>query len=134
MFCVDGGNRSREGDWTCGSCNNTNFAWRNECNRCKEPKSGGGGGGGGGPPADNFRSGPPPNRGGNNNNDQFALIFNRKRKLLKLIVKNRISFSFEIQEALVDVVMVLCAVEMIAEMTDNVRINHFTQMNEIFVT
>ncbi|TMW53983.1 hypothetical protein DOY81_000915, partial [Sarcophaga bullata] len=44
----------REGDWKCSSCNNTNFAWRNECNRCKTPKSGdesgnsrGGGGYGG---------------------------------------------------------------------------------------
>ncbi|XP_075157424.1 FUS RNA binding protein cabeza isoform X2 [Haematobia irritans] len=49
-----GGNNNvapREGDWRCSSCNNTNFAWRNECNRCKTPKSdedGGGGGRGGG--------------------------------------------------------------------------------------
>uniref|UniRef100_T1PCA3 Protein-tyrosine phosphatase n=1 Tax=Musca domestica TaxID=7370 RepID=T1PCA3_MUSDO len=63
-----GGNNNvapREGDWRCSSCNNTNFAWRNECNRCKTPKGdddggnnagggrggggyGGGGGGGGG--------------------------------------------------------------------------------------
>lgn len=60
-----GGRNQRDGDWTCSSCNNTNFAWRNECNRCKEPKAGGGGGGG--PPSDgngggNFRSG-----GGNPN-------------------------------------------------------------------
>lgn len=39
-----GGGRGREGDWTCGSCSNTNFAWRNECNRCKEPKQEGAGG------------------------------------------------------------------------------------------
>ncbi|XP_055613426.1 RNA-binding protein cabeza isoform X3 [Uranotaenia lowii] len=47
-----GGVQEREGDWTCGECKNKNFAWRNECNRCKAPKgdgaSGGGGGGGGG--------------------------------------------------------------------------------------
>ena len=33
------------------SCGNTNFAWRNECNKCQTPKpesAGGGGGGGGG--------------------------------------------------------------------------------------
>ena len=32
------------------SCGNTNFAWRNECNKCQTPKpeSAGGGGGGGG--------------------------------------------------------------------------------------
>lgn len=29
-----GGNvQPRDGDWKCSSCNNTNFAWRNECNR-----------------------------------------------------------------------------------------------------
>lgn len=30
-----GGNnmQEREGDWTCGQCNNNNFSWRNECNR-----------------------------------------------------------------------------------------------------
>ncbi|XP_045473618.1 RNA-binding protein cabeza isoform X4 [Harmonia axyridis] len=44
---------SRDGDWKCPNpdCNNTNFAWRNQCNRCNEPKpdsAGGGGGGGGG--------------------------------------------------------------------------------------
>lgn len=33
----------REGDWRCPNdeCNNNNFAWRNECNRCKAPKPGG---------------------------------------------------------------------------------------------
>jgi len=28
----------RDGDWHCGSCQNTNFARRTECNRCKEPR------------------------------------------------------------------------------------------------
>lgn len=29
-----GGNvQPRDGDWKCSSCNNTNFSWRNECNR-----------------------------------------------------------------------------------------------------
>ncbi|KAG5670345.1 hypothetical protein PVAND_000619 [Polypedilum vanderplanki] len=45
------GGQHREGDWICSECSNKNFAWRNECNRCKEPKgdnagsapSGGGG-------------------------------------------------------------------------------------------
>lgn len=56
----------REGDWRCSSCSNTNFAWRDQCNRyvflilwnymlykkfkilfrCKTPKDGAGGGGG----------------------------------------------------------------------------------------
>lgn len=46
---ADRGNlQEREGDWICTSCSNKNFAWRNECNRCKEAKAGGGGGGGGG--------------------------------------------------------------------------------------
>lgn len=51
-----GGGRGREGDWTCQSCNNTNFAWRNECNRCKEPKSG--------------ESGTPPASGGYSSGDR----------------------------------------------------------------
>lgn len=25
----------RPNDWVCGMCNNVNFHWRNECNRCK---------------------------------------------------------------------------------------------------
>ena len=29
-------------------CDNNNFSWRNECNRCKTPRADGGGGGGGG--------------------------------------------------------------------------------------
>ena len=30
------------------SCGNTNFAWRNECNKCQTPKPDGAGAGGGG--------------------------------------------------------------------------------------
>lgn len=29
----------REGDWICKNCNNLNFAFRMECNRCKLPKN-----------------------------------------------------------------------------------------------
>ena len=29
------------------NCGNQNFAWRNECNRCKTPRADGGGDGGG---------------------------------------------------------------------------------------
>ena len=28
----------RTGDWICKNCKNLNFAFRNECNRCKMPK------------------------------------------------------------------------------------------------
>lgn len=28
----------RTGDWICKNCHNLNFAFRNECNRCKLPK------------------------------------------------------------------------------------------------
>lgn len=46
-----GGGQSREGDWICSGCSNKNFAWRNECNRCKEPKADDGGSSGSrGPP------------------------------------------------------------------------------------
>ena len=63
----------RQGDWRCPGCNNNNFSWRDQCNRCKSPRPddigmpsgpGGGGGGGGdhrrppGPPMD--RRGIPP--------------------------------------------------------------------------
>ena len=30
--------RERSGDWICQQCRNLNFAFRNECNRCKLPK------------------------------------------------------------------------------------------------
>ena len=35
-----GGDGGRQGDWRCPepSCNNNNFSWRNECNRCKAPR------------------------------------------------------------------------------------------------
>ncbi|MDC0528168.1 hypothetical protein OAO11_03625, partial [Candidatus Poseidoniaceae archaeon] len=31
------------GDWDCPKCNNNNFAFRQECNRCGEPRGNGGG-------------------------------------------------------------------------------------------
>lgn len=53
----------RPNDWGCESCGNTNFSFRQECNRCHTPRGGGvsfgpmprgamggGRGGGGGPP------------------------------------------------------------------------------------
>lgn len=33
-----GSGQEREGDWICSDCSNKNFAWRNECNRCKSAK------------------------------------------------------------------------------------------------
>ncbi|RJU88774.1 MAG: hypothetical protein DWC07_07260 [Candidatus Poseidoniales archaeon] len=33
-------------DWDCGECGNSNFSFRQECNRCEAPRPGGGGGGG----------------------------------------------------------------------------------------
>ncbi|RJU92285.1 MAG: hypothetical protein DWC03_07080 [Candidatus Poseidoniales archaeon] len=46
----DGGRQQRgtfnDNDWTCPKCKNSNFAFRNVCNRCEEPRPGGGGGGG----------------------------------------------------------------------------------------
>jgi hypothetical protein len=30
--------KERSGDWICQNCRNLNFAFRNECNRCKLPK------------------------------------------------------------------------------------------------
>ncbi|KAI6197434.1 hypothetical protein M3Y94_01224000 [Aphelenchoides besseyi] len=55
-----GGGNSREGDWDC-SCGNNNFAFRTECNSCKQPRADGGGNGGGqmrGPPRSNDRHRP----------------------------------------------------------------------------
>ena len=28
----------KDGDWTCSKCQNHNFAWRENCNRCEAPK------------------------------------------------------------------------------------------------
>merc|ERR1719336_2514956 len=42
-----GGGGGRPGVWQCENCPNTNFAWRDACNKCQTPKPGGGGGGGG---------------------------------------------------------------------------------------
>ena len=43
-----GGNNRQEiyndNDWTCRECNNSNFAFRQACNRCEAPRPGGGGG------------------------------------------------------------------------------------------
>ncbi|HIF15727.1 MAG TPA: hypothetical protein EYQ85_00520 [Candidatus Poseidoniales archaeon] len=36
-----------DNDWTCSQCNNSNFAFRTECNRCNASKDGGGGSRGG---------------------------------------------------------------------------------------
>jgi len=44
-------------DWTCPSCNNSNFSFRTACNRCEAPRPGGGGGGGGGGRRDNRGNG-----------------------------------------------------------------------------
>ena len=47
-----GNDRGREtkvytdNDWDCPKCQNSNFAFRQECNRCQAPRSGAGGGGG----------------------------------------------------------------------------------------
>lgn len=57
----------RQGDWRCPGCNNNNFSWRDQCNRCKAPRpddvpvpSGPGGGDYRRPP------GPPMDRRGGN--------------------------------------------------------------------
>jgi hypothetical protein len=39
------GAASRDGDWTCSDCGNSNFAWRDTCNRCQSNKAGGSGNG-----------------------------------------------------------------------------------------
>ena len=38
-----GGEIYNDNDWDCPKCQNSNFAFRNECNRCGEPRGGGGG-------------------------------------------------------------------------------------------
>merc|ERR1719290_273063 len=78
----DGGQANfsaRPGDWTCPlvDCGNTNFSWRNECNKCQQPKpegaggddggsrgGGGFGGGRGGGRGGGFRGGDRGGRGG----------------------------------------------------------------------
>ena len=39
----DSGKTFAHNDWECPKCNNSNFSFRTECNRCGEPRSGGGG-------------------------------------------------------------------------------------------
>lgn len=74
FYSTGGGRNQREGDWTCSGCNNTNFAWRNECNRCKEPKAGGNPGGGGG-----YRGGAGQDRGSRPGQSDRGGSFNRSR-------------------------------------------------------
>ena len=63
-----GNDRGREtkvytdNDWDCPQCNNSNFAFRQECNRCQAPRSGGSGGGGGGRSQRRDDGGRPPRR------------------------------------------------------------------------
>ncbi len=56
-------------DWTCPSCNNSNFSFREHCNRCEAPRPGGGGGGGRGPRDRGGGGRGPRDRGGGNRND-----------------------------------------------------------------
>ena len=42
----DSGKTFAHNDWDCPKCNNSNFSFRRDCNRCGEPRPGGGGGGG----------------------------------------------------------------------------------------
>lgn len=48
-YCFVPGFGGRDGDWKCPNpdCGNTNFAWRQQCNRCSTDKPEGSGGGGG---------------------------------------------------------------------------------------
>lgn len=50
MNCYIAGYGGREGDWKCPNpdCGNTNFSWRQQCNRCNEDKPADAGGSGGG--------------------------------------------------------------------------------------
>ena len=41
----DSGKTFAHNDWDCPKCNNSNFSFRRDCNRCGEPRPGGGGGG-----------------------------------------------------------------------------------------
>ncbi len=47
------GTPMKQGDWSCPKCQNHNFAWRDNCNRCEAPKPSGGGHRGGGGRRDN---------------------------------------------------------------------------------
>jgi hypothetical protein len=42
------GGGEKQPEWNCNQCGNTNFGWRQYCNKCKQMRPGGGGGGGGG--------------------------------------------------------------------------------------
>ncbi len=70
-----GGNNRQEiyndNDWTCRECNNSNFAFRQVCNRCEAPRPGGGGGrSGGGNRGGDRRSGGGGYGGGNRGGDR----------------------------------------------------------------
>ena len=60
------GGTYNDNDWDCPKCNNSNFAFRTECNRCGAPRSGGGRGGqgrnDGGRPPRRDDGGRPPRR------------------------------------------------------------------------
>lgn len=40
------GAQGKQPEWSCNQCGNTNFGWRQYCNKCKQMRPGGGGGGG----------------------------------------------------------------------------------------
>lgn len=45
-----GGRGDNQPEWNCNQCGNTNFGWRQYCNKCKQMRPGGGGGGHGASP------------------------------------------------------------------------------------
>lgn len=61
-----GGGREtfNDNDWTCPECKNSNFSFRQECNRCEAPRPGGGGGGRGGGRGGGYRDRGSSDRGG----------------------------------------------------------------------